>query len=120
MTTEEKLKRYIAYRYKSLRKFTEEKDLPYTTIYSMLKRGLDNAGLTNVFKLCDALGISADELAQGRITPKNKDNLTVSDFELLIPKLSIDGIPLSEDEQNSLSDAVEISVSLIEKRREKK
>ena len=120
MKTEDKLRRFIAYKYSSLRQFVQDTDLPYSTVVSILKRGVDNASLVNIFKLCDALGISADELAEGRITPRIKENLSVIDFELLIPNLHLDGIPLSEDEQDSLTDAIEISIGLIEKRREKK
>ena len=69
MTKEEKLKQYILTRYKSIREFTQEIDLPYSTISTILKRGIDNSSVTNIIRICQALGISTDELAEGRIVP---------------------------------------------------
>ncbi|MBS4538182.1 helix-turn-helix transcriptional regulator [Clostridium sp. D2Q-11] len=37
-------------------------DIPYTTLRSMLKRGIDNSSVGNVIKLCKALDITIDEL----------------------------------------------------------
>ena len=36
--------------------------LPYSTIKAILERGAEKAGYVNVCKICNALGISADEL----------------------------------------------------------
>ena len=56
-----------------LRKLMEEKNmkvadivrisgLPYSTVKAILERGAEKAGYFNVCKICNALGISADEL----------------------------------------------------------
>ena len=56
-----------------LRKIMEEKNmkvadivrmsgLPYSTVKAILERGAEKAGYVNVCKICNALGISADEL----------------------------------------------------------
>lgn len=56
-----------------LRKLMEEKNmkvadivrisgLPYSTVKAILERGAEKAGYINVCKICNALGISADEL----------------------------------------------------------
>lgn len=56
-----------------LRKIMEEKNmkvsdivknsgLPYSTVKAILERGAEKAGYINVCKICNALGISADEL----------------------------------------------------------
>ena len=56
-----------------LRKLMEEKNmkvadivrisgLPYSTVKAILGRGAEKAGYVNVCKICNALGISADEL----------------------------------------------------------
>lgn len=56
-----------------LRKLMEEKnmkvadivrisELPYSTVKAILERGAEKAGYVNVCKICNALGISADEL----------------------------------------------------------
>lgn len=36
--------------------------LPYSTVKAILERGAEKAGYVNVCKICNALGISADEL----------------------------------------------------------
>lgn len=56
-----------------LRKLMDEKNmkvsdvvkksgLPYSTVKAILERGAEKAGYVNVCKICNALGISADEL----------------------------------------------------------
>ena len=71
MLVEEKLKSYILERYKSIREFTISIDMSYSTLDSIFKRGIGNSSLTNVIKVCRGLGISVDDLADGKITPKN-------------------------------------------------
>lgn len=55
----------------SMRKFSEKADVPYTTLHSMLDRGVGKASVDNVIKICKALGITAerlDDIAEGRIS----------------------------------------------------
>lgn len=37
-------------------------NIPYTTLLSILKNGIENATVGNVIKICDGLGISIDRL----------------------------------------------------------
>ena len=67
MTIEEELKAYILSRYNSVREFTIQADIPYTTLDSIFKRGIGNSSVNNVIKICKALKISADALADGNI-----------------------------------------------------
>lgn len=67
MTIEERLKALILERYSSIREFTIQTDIPYSTLDSILKRGIDKAGIVTVVKICKALRISADKLAEGEI-----------------------------------------------------
>lgn len=67
MTVEERLQELILARYRSLREFAMTIDMSPSTLDSMLKRGLDRATIGNVIKVCNALHISIDELANGRI-----------------------------------------------------
>ena len=69
MTIEDKLKEYIMTKYSSLREFTQKVDLPYSTMTTILKRGLANSNVLNIIKICKELNISADELAAGKIVP---------------------------------------------------
>lgn len=48
--------------------FAASIDMPYTTLRSMLERGIGNASIDNVIKVCKGLNITTDELekmAQG-------------------------------------------------------
>lgn len=74
MTIEEKIKNLILSRYKSVREFSVDYDIPYTTLKSMLSRGIGNSSVSNVIKLCKALSISVDALANGSIEPKYDSN----------------------------------------------
>ena len=67
---ENDLKDFILKRYKSVRAFTEETGIPYSTVDSILKRGIPNAGISTVMQMCDALGIDMDALAKGIIQNK--------------------------------------------------
>lgn len=67
MIIEQKLKELILERYQSVREFTIQHDIPYTTLDSIFRRGVGNSSVNNVIKICKALGISADALAEGKI-----------------------------------------------------
>lgn len=70
---EEQLKQYIKDNYGSVRAFVLTKNLIYANVDSILRRGIKNATWNNVKSLCEALDISADELAEGRIMPAAKE-----------------------------------------------
>lgn len=67
MPIENELKALILSRYKSVRDFSISIDMPYSTIDSIFKRGVGNASVTNIIKICETLSISADDLARGVI-----------------------------------------------------
>lgn len=69
MTVEKQLQNYILSKYRSIREFTQVIDMPYSTFATILNRGVDNSSVTNIIKICKGLGISADDLANGDITP---------------------------------------------------
>lgn len=133
MTIEEKLKELILREYKSLRNFAPYTGLPYNTIVGILKRGVLNSNAQNVFKICKALGISADALENNEIV--KVDPYKDTDLETLMKnadiariyqtiaeqrmKASIDGKPLSTDEIIFLNDGIEIVIEQIRKKREK-
>ena len=111
MTTEEKLKDLILRRYHSVREFSITTDIPYTTLDSILKRGVGNSSVTNVIKICKTLGISVDALADGEIVPVQKTSSNSQNITELIEikeilsdtkdrlthsgALTLDGNPLS-------------------------
>ena len=77
MTTEEKLKNLILSRYRSLAEFAERCGIKYQTMVSIFSRGVSNANVTNIIKICQTLGISTDDLADGKIifTSENREEL---------------------------------------------
>lgn len=54
---EDKLKQLILSRYSSVKSFAEENGMPYSTVRSILERGIMNANVENAIKICSALGI---------------------------------------------------------------
>ena len=130
MTIEEKLKDLILSEYGSLRNFTMLVGLPYSTVDGMLKRGIQNATVSNVLTICAALGISADELGQGRIVPvANPKHKVLTDLESIIDvqrmniqqcgTLTIDGKPLTKHDIAVLFDAIDVGVEIVKRHRER-
>lgn len=138
MTTEEKLKAYILERYKSIREFTIKIDIPYSTLDSVFKRGIDNSSLGVIFKVCDALNIDVDALAEGEIVPRIKpDSITVtsgngSTHQVQIREiddvlagmkkrllnyhtLSLEGKPIKKEDAKTLVNGIDISLEMVKK-----
>lgn len=55
MTTEEKLKNYILSKHRSIREFTQSIGMPYSTMTTILKKGVSNANVLTIIKICQAL-----------------------------------------------------------------
>ena len=79
---EEKIKNLIINKYGSIRQFALKINIPYTTIDSILKRGIDNSNVSNVLKMCNALGLSVDKTIESNelISKLNFDNATMVDL----------------------------------------
>lgn len=58
----EVIKKLIKEQNSSMKAFAEKIDIPYTTLRSMLERGIGNATVDNVLKVCKGLGITTDQL----------------------------------------------------------
>ncbi len=59
---EDELKKIIIDKYGSVRQFAQKIDIPYTTLDTILKRGIDNSNVVNIIKICKELKISSDKL----------------------------------------------------------
>lgn len=46
----------------SLKAFSEKVNIPYTTLYSILERGVSKASVDNIIKICRTLGITTEDL----------------------------------------------------------
>lgn len=62
MSKEEYVKSMISQSGLTVKAFAESVGLPYTTLLSMLSRGLEGASLSNVQKLCTGLSITVNDL----------------------------------------------------------
>lgn len=123
MTIEEKLKDLILTKYRSIREFTQIIDMPYSTFSTIMSRGLENSSVTNVIKICKALGISADALADGRIAHVTNDN-QVEEIELdhvindirgkilSIENLKLRGKPVDRAGRLLIADYLDVSIEL--------
>ena len=127
MAIETQLKNLILSRYRSIREFTIAIDLPYTTIDSIFRRGIDNSSVSTVIKICKALGISADELAEGRLTPVSdrrssrkekpqeiQEYLDRFKMELAtMGNLTLDGEPVDETTLEAIAQGIEVSYETV-------
>lgn len=131
MTIEEKLKDLILSRYKSIREFCIKIDMPYSTMDSMFRRGIGNSSVSNVITVCKELRISADELAEGRITPVYANNVTdhIEIKELLTDTkncliygsdITLDGETADQESIESIIQAIDIGVEIVERKHNKK
>ena len=57
MTREQKLRNLILDRYKSLRQFAFESEIPYSTLMTILSRDLGGASFDVVVKICRTLDV---------------------------------------------------------------
>lgn len=63
MTREDFLKLLIEKKYGNVKTFSEAIDIPYTTVRTILEKGVGNARIDNVLKICKGLGISPEQLS---------------------------------------------------------
>ena len=129
MTVEEKLKELILTRYQSIREFTLDIDIAYSTFDTIMKRGIRNANISNVIKICNALHISTDALADGEIVfvtfvptkevapvPLQIENV-IEDFKtyLLSHDLTLEGKALAPETVNEFNSFLELGIDLIKR-----
>ena len=61
-----------------MKKFCEKVEMPWTTLDSILKRGVANSNITNVLKITRELGLDAEKLVDGSIVPIETEHLTIA------------------------------------------
>ena len=89
--TELELKEMIISRYGSLKKFCETINMPWTTLDSILKRGIANSNITNIMKITRELKIDTEKLASGAIVDASSNQPTTL-------AAHFDGAEYTEDE----------------------
>ena len=111
MTIEEQLRHFILAQYKSVRAFSKAVGLPNPTVESILKRGLENASVGNVIKICKFLQISADGLSDGEIIRRELSDMQFTAKEReLIKKFRL----LDERGQRAVTDTVDREYSYMQ------
>ena len=121
MTIEEKLREMILDKFGTVVRFSKHIGISSSTIYSILTRGVQNASAQNILRICDALDISADALAEGMIKPRDQftpsieldDWLYAEKVHLMNVNITIDGKPLSDRERMALWDSLCLSAEFL-------
>lgn len=67
---EEQLKEIILSKYGDMKTFSTRAEIQNSTLNSMFQRGILNCNIKNAIQLANALNISVDRLAEGKIEPK--------------------------------------------------
>lgn len=129
MTVEEQLRDMIILNYGSVKDFAQKIGLPPTTMFSILKRGVKNASVTNIIKICHELDISVDGLADGKIIVNSAKPVLIEANEvndlsramrlMTYRDMFYGGEKLTFDEKNQIADAVDIGIEMIGRRRER-
>lgn len=98
----------------SRRAFAEEAGIPPTTLQSMLTRGVGGASVSNVIKVCKALGITTEELiamANNEPSDVNRDDLSEEEIFTLAAHSAGHTGKLSEDDLAKIKLAVKIALA---------
>jgi len=85
MNIEEQLKELIIRKSGSVNKFSSESGLSTSTVATVFTRGISKTNINTIIKICKALGISADELSNGRITYLSDVTYPLIEFDKLTP-----------------------------------
>ena len=118
MKIEDELKQLILSRYKTMHDFADQTGMKYTTLMSIMTRGILNSSISNIIRICQSLGISADALSEGKIVYVKKETKELSELvNTLNSDLSLDGVPMSEDEIDTFLNAVGIAIEMIRRKR---
>ncbi|WP_455078358.1 helix-turn-helix domain-containing protein [Peptostreptococcus stomatis] len=120
MTIENQLRELILLKYGSLREFTFNIGLPYSTLSTILKNGIMTANISNVVKICNTLSIKIDELVEGRLV-ENIPGEKLLDVEKIFnqtkiniqyPNVKINGQKLDENIKKSLIFSIDLIYQL--------
>lgn len=84
MDSTELILKLINEKYKSIRQFSIAADIPYSTVKSGLKAGINGMAVENVIKMCTALDIRVDTLIVSDFAAKKEnDQLSADEYFLL-------------------------------------
>lgn len=72
------LKRLIEQNYNSVKEFSKCCNLPYTTVYTILKNGVGKANVNNIIVICRELNITVEQLYDIAGDKKEQHNIITS------------------------------------------
>lgn len=126
MTVEERLKELIIKQYGTMRDFTNHIGIPNSTFANILRRGVQNANVLTIIKICQALEISTDDLAQGRIVSLKRSAPEAKDIEDILnsakdeilnaEELTLNGKPMTRDGVANFLLSLDMIIELEKKR----
>lgn len=102
MQAEERIKELIITKYGNVRAFATESGISYTTVRSILERGIMNAKAENVFKICHLLGISPDTVADWGISNEQQPTNSHDIDSIIDNAMMFDGKPLTDDDKRAI------------------
>lgn len=119
---ENSIKELIISKYGSVRQFAMQINLPYTTVDSILKRGIDNSNVGNVIKMCKELKISIDKLIDNKTISFVLDDSEISPLTTKsedtdnYKKISTENVSIYIDKEKNLTaeDVLDVNKKLME------
>lgn len=125
MNVEERLKNLIIKQYGTMKDFTDHIGIPNSTFANIMRRGVKNANVVTIIKICQALGISTDALAEGMIVPLERQVSTPTKIEDIIEEvkqhllnadnLTLNDAPVNEYEIITLINQIDAAVEVTKK-----
>lgn len=128
MNVEDRLRDLIIKQYGTMKEFTDHIGIPNSTFANILRRGVKNANVLTIIKICQALQISTDALAEGMIVPLERQVSTPTRIEdifdevkqqlLNADNLTIDGEQATEAEIMFLVNTLDVALQINKKQRQ--
>lgn len=101
MTIEDQLKNFILSHYRSVRAFTTQFDIPYSTVDNIFKRGISGTGIQTILKVFGALNLDVESIESGTLKEKQD-----------VHSKKIKKLDIPKDAEREIRDAAELLTSL--------
>ena len=111
---EDSLKKYIIEHYGSLKSFSTQINMPYTTLDSIFKRGIKKSSANNLLKIGDALNIDINSLVlKEKIAPYHPTDEIVksSQYQKMLVNKSL-ATSAQKDTLNEMLDFIKYQITL--------
>lgn len=107
LTIEEQLKSIIKTRYKSVRAFTNQIGIPYTTLDSVFKRGISNSGIGTMLKIFESLDLDVESIPTGTLIKKSPTPAETDTGDKRLDGIIENYHQLNEEGKDALADRAE-------------